>query len=356
MDEASSPLEPQPPQEPREQSVRDLVAARAGRPVLSESEQDEIAAGLRQVYEEFIALRMHYQFGIDEVLTKVEILRKEFEQMHDYSPIEHVRTRLKSVESLMEKALRTEGEMTVRAIRERVHDIAGIRITTSFVADAYWIADILAAQGDLEVLTVKDYIASPKPNGYRSLHLIVQVPVYLSTHVEQVPVELQIRTIAMDFWASTEHKLSYKYEKNLPPGCGPSSTTPPASRTSSTSAWSACAARSARRPHRAGAAACSRSGPERRAQRATHPAHPTRPADPERGAGHAADRRPLTRLSRMTGAASCARPAQPRPSCWRKARRYCGGMISPSPRSARAASIPQWGSRRKARPTRTTSA
>ena len=197
------------PQEPPEHRVRDLVTARTGGHVPTPAEQEEIAAGLRQVYEEFIALRMHYQFGIDEVLTKVEILRKEFEQMHDYSPIEHVRTRLKSVESLMEKALRTEGEMTVRAIRER--------ITTSFVADAYWIADILAAQGDLEVLTVKDYIASPKPNGYRSLHLIVQVPVYLSTHVEQVPVELQIRTIAMDFWASTEHKLSYKYEKNLPP-------------------------------------------------------------------------------------------------------------------------------------------
>lgn len=204
-------------QEPAERRVHELVTARTGGRAPTPAEQEEIAAGLRQVYEEFIALRMHYQFGIDEVLTKVEILRKEFEQMHDYSPIEHVRTRLKSVESLMEKALRTEGEMTVRAIRERIHDIAGIRITTSFVADAYWIADILAAQGDLEVLTVKDYIASPKPNGYRSLHLIVQVPVYLSTHVEQVPVELQIRTIAMDFWASTEHKLSYKYEKNLPP-------------------------------------------------------------------------------------------------------------------------------------------
>jgi putative GTP pyrophosphokinase len=205
------------PQESPEHRVRELVTARPVGSVPTAAEQEEIAAGLRQVYEEFIALRMHYQFGIDEVLTKVEIFRKEFEQMHDYSPIEHVRTRLKSVESLMEKAMRTEGEMTVRAIRERIHDIAGIRITCSFVADAYWIADILAAQGDLEVLTVKDYIASPKPNGYRSLHLIVQVPVYLSTHVEQVPVELQIRTIAMDFWASTEHKLSYKYEKNLPP-------------------------------------------------------------------------------------------------------------------------------------------
>ncbi|MBB5831044.1 GTP pyrophosphokinase [Brachybacterium aquaticum] len=204
----------QPPSHPVQERVRDLVTARAERDALDE---EEVTARLRQVYDEFMALRMHYQFGIDEVQTKVEILRKEFEQMHDYSPIEHVRTRLKSVESLMEKALRTEGDMTVRAIRARIHDIAGVRITCSFVADAYWVADMLASQQDLEVLQVKDYIANPKPNGYRSLHLIVQVPVYLSTHVEHVPVELQIRTIAMDFWASTEHKLAYKYEKNLPP-------------------------------------------------------------------------------------------------------------------------------------------
>lgn len=197
--------------------VRDMVAARQQQLANVGADPQALAEQLRQVFEEFTELRMHYQFGIDEVLTKVEILRKEFEQMHDYSPIEHVRTRLKSVESLVEKALRTEGEMTVRAIRERIHDIAGIRITCSFVSDAYWVAEMLAAQGDLEVLTVKDYIASPKANGYRSLHLIVRVPVYLSTHVEQVPVELQIRTIAMDFWASVEHKLSYKYERNLPP-------------------------------------------------------------------------------------------------------------------------------------------
>lgn len=196
--------------------VRDLIEIRQQQLTHGGTDPQALAGQLREVFEEFTELRMHYQFGIDEVLTKVEILRKEFEQMHEYSPIEHVRTRLKSVESLVEKALRTEGEMTVRAIRERIHDIAGIRITCSFVSDAYWVADMLAAQGDLEVLTVKDYIASPKPNGYRSLHLIVRVPVYLSTHVEHVPVELQIRTIAQDFWASVEHKLSYKYEKNLP--------------------------------------------------------------------------------------------------------------------------------------------
>ncbi|WP_299305101.1 GTP pyrophosphokinase family protein [uncultured Brachybacterium sp.] len=171
---------------------------------------------MRQVHEELTTLRMHYQFGIDEVQTKVNILRQEFELIHEYSPIEHVRTRLKSTESLVDKALRTGGDMTIAAIRERVMDIAGIRITCSFISDVYWIADMLSQQPDLEVLTIKDYIASPKPNGYRSLHLIVQVPVYLSEHTELVPVELQLRTIAMDFWASTEHKLSYKYRKNLP--------------------------------------------------------------------------------------------------------------------------------------------
>jgi len=193
-----------------------LIAARQQQLLHQEPDPEELAARMRQVYEELTTLRMHYQFGIDEVQTKVNILRQEFELIHDYSPIEHVRTRLKSTESLVDKAMRTGGDMTVPAIRQRVMDIAGIRITCSFVSDVYWIAEMLSRQRDLEVLTTKDYIAEPKPNGYRSLHLIVQVPVYLSEHTELVPVELQIRTIAMDFWASTEHKLSYKYRRNLP--------------------------------------------------------------------------------------------------------------------------------------------
>ena len=193
-----------------------LVTARHQQLLREEVDPEELAARMRQVHEELTTLRMHYQFGIDEVQTKVNILRQEFELIHEYSPIEHVRTRLKSTESLVDKALRTGGDMTISAIRERVMDIAGIRITCSFISDVYWIADMLSQQPDLEVLTIKDYIASPKPNGYRSLHLIVQVPVYLSEHTELVPVELQLRTIAMDFWASTEHKLSYKYRKNLP--------------------------------------------------------------------------------------------------------------------------------------------
>lgn len=196
--------------------VQEMVATRQAALSRPDADQGQLAAQMKQVHDEFLKLRMHYQFGIDEVQTKVNILRQEFEQIHEYSPIEHVRTRLKSTESLIEKAVRTGGEMTIPAIRARVMDIAGIRITCSFVSDVYWIADMLRRHQDLEVLTVKDYIASPKANGYRSLHLIVQVPVYLSEHTELVPVELQLRTIAMDFWASTEHKLSYKYRENLP--------------------------------------------------------------------------------------------------------------------------------------------
>jgi len=176
----------------------------------------EVFARLSEVGDEFQRLQMYYQFGIDEVSTKVGILREEFANTYDYNPIEHVRSRLKSPDSLLAKALRQGVDLTVPAIRAHIRDIAGIRITCSFVSDAYWIAEMLSAQPDLTVLTTKDYIAHPKPNGYRSLHLIVEVPVFLSRHTEHIPVELQIRTIAMDFWASMEHKLRYKYRSDMP--------------------------------------------------------------------------------------------------------------------------------------------
>ncbi|WP_306575108.1 GTP pyrophosphokinase [Isoptericola croceus] len=179
-------------------------------------DSDEMMARLRELRVEFSQLLLYYRFGIEEVSTKVDILRQEFESIHDYSPIEHVRSRLKSPESLLAKALRQGTDLTVPAIRAEIRDIGGIRITCSFVSDVYWIAEMLSAQEDLRLLTTKDYIAAPKPNGYRSLHLIVEVPVFLSRHVEQIPVELQIRTIAMDFWASMEHKLFYKYRTEMP--------------------------------------------------------------------------------------------------------------------------------------------
>ncbi|MFW7414218.1 GTP pyrophosphokinase [Demequina sp. SO4-18] len=169
-----------------------------------------------QAREDLAHLRDLYQFGIDEVLTKVDILRREFERSHDYSPIEHVRSRLKSVDSIIAKAERLGCEPTVDEVRATLADIAGIRITATFVSDLYWVADMLAHQPDLTVVTIKDYVARPKPNGYRSLHLIVQVPVFLSATTEHITVELQIRTMAMDFWASIEHKLFYKYRDDMP--------------------------------------------------------------------------------------------------------------------------------------------
>src|SRR5690625_3993742 len=135
---------------------------------------------IREFRRDFDWLQMYYQFGIEEVRTKVNILRQEFEKIHTYSPIEHVRYRLKSFESLLDKIARIDCEMSIPAIRETIRDIAGIRITCSFVSDVYWIASMLGQQTDLTVVETKDYIAEPKPNGYQSLHLIVRVPVFLS--------------------------------------------------------------------------------------------------------------------------------------------------------------------------------
>lgn len=167
--------------------------------------------------DEFTRFMMSYRFGIDEVMTKLNILRDEFNYVHDYNPIEHVASRLKSPDSIILKAHRKNIPFTLRDIKEQVLDVAGVRVTCSFQSDIYKVRDMLVGQQDLTVLEERDYIAEPKPNGYKSLHLIVQVPVYMSDRVEPVTVEIQIRTIAMDFWASLEHKIYYKYDKAVPP-------------------------------------------------------------------------------------------------------------------------------------------
>jgi putative GTP pyrophosphokinase len=166
--------------------------------------------------DDFARLLMSYKFGLDEVMTKVNILKEEFTYIHDYSPIEHVRSRVKSPESILKKAHRKNTPLTVEHIRASISDIAGIRITCSFVEDTYVIRDMLVGQDDITVVEVKDYIANPKANGYQSLHLIVEVPVFMSDRVEAVRVEIQIRTVAMDFWASVEHKIYYKYDGVVP--------------------------------------------------------------------------------------------------------------------------------------------
>jgi len=159
---------------------------------------------------------MPYKFAIDEVNTKINILREEFTYLHDYNPIEHVSSRLKTIESIIKKIQRKNIDLSLDAVKQEIRDIAGVRVTCSFRSDIYKIQKMLETQEDIKVLEIKDYFKHPKPNGYRSLHMIIEIPIFLSDRVENIPVEIQIRTIAMDFWASLEHKIFYKYNKDIP--------------------------------------------------------------------------------------------------------------------------------------------
>lgn len=159
---------------------------------------------------------MSYKFALDEIVTKMNILKEEFHLIHEYNPIEHVNSRIKTPESIVKKVKKLELPFDLKIIKEHIRDIAGIRIVCSFVSDIYRIQEMISNQSDIEVVTIKDYIEHPKPSGYQSLHLILKVPVFLSDRQENVFVEMQIRTIAMDFWASLEHKIYYKYNKEIP--------------------------------------------------------------------------------------------------------------------------------------------
>ncbi|MGM1050489.1 putative GTP pyrophosphokinase [Paenibacillus uliginis N3/975] len=171
---------------------------------------------IKTIRNEITRFMMKYKFALDEIETKIEILKEEFQALHDYSPIEHTKTRLKSLESILKKLYRKGNDLSLESIEENIKDIAGLRITCSFLSDTYKVSEMLQKQSDLKVINVKDYIKNPKPNGYQSLHLLVEVPVFLSDRVENVCVEVQIRTIAMDFWASLEHKIFYKYNQSVP--------------------------------------------------------------------------------------------------------------------------------------------
>lgn len=163
----------------------------------------------------FLELEHLYESAIREVKTKLEILDSEFRTKYAYNPIHHIEDRLKSPESILEKIQRKGIPFTVESIRENINDFAGIRVICNYIDDIYTVADLLTAQDDVTLLKRKDYIRSPKPNGYRSLHLVIETPVYLSDRKDLVHVEVQIRTIAMDFWASLEHELKYKAETEV---------------------------------------------------------------------------------------------------------------------------------------------
>lgn len=170
-----------------------------------------------QDQEGFEAFRHAYRAAIKEVRTKIEILSEDFAVRHDYNPIHHIESRLKTTESIEEKLMRLDKEISIASAKENLFDIAGIRVVCNFIDDVYAVADMLTSQSDVRLLTEKDYIKNPKPNGYRSLHLILEVPIFLSERTVPVRIELQLRTIAMDFWASLEHQLRYKSDVEVPP-------------------------------------------------------------------------------------------------------------------------------------------
>ena len=157
-----------------------------------------------------------YSSALKSINTKIEILNNEFIQLYNYNPIEHITSRLKTPESIVKKLKNDGCEVSIDNMVEHLNDIAGIRIICSFMSDIYPIADMIARQADITVLHVKDYIKYPKANGYKSYHMLVSVPIFLSDSVVDTKVEIQIRTIAMDFWASLEHKIYYKFEGDAP--------------------------------------------------------------------------------------------------------------------------------------------
>lgn len=168
--------------------------------------------------QEFMALQQLYDAGIKEVRTKLEILDDEFKIKHDHNPIHHMEYRLKSVNSILGKLEKRGLEVSLDSIVTNLTDIAGVRIICNYVSDVYKIADLLIKQSDIKLIAKKDYIKHPKENGYRSLHLVVEVPIFLAEKVQPTTVEIQIRTIAMDFWASLEHHLRYKADNEVPDG------------------------------------------------------------------------------------------------------------------------------------------
>ncbi|MCR5801124.1 MAG: GTP pyrophosphokinase family protein [Lachnospiraceae bacterium] len=157
-----------------------------------------------------------YNAAMRQVRTKMEILNEEFQHVHQYNPIEHIKSRIKTPESIVKKLRRHGLDSTIENMVNYVNDIAGVRIICSFTSDIFVLADMIEHQQDIKVIGIKDYITYPKSSGYKSYHMIVTVPVYLSDRMVETKVEIQIRTVAMDFWASLEHKIHYKFEGDAP--------------------------------------------------------------------------------------------------------------------------------------------
>ena len=163
--------------------------------------------------QEFLVMRNLYESAVKQLALKFEVLNSEFNIQYSRSPIHHIESRVKSAQSIMAKLAKKGIPFTIATAKENINDIAGVRVVCNYIDDVYRVAEIFERQKDVEILKKQDYIKEPNYNGYRSLHLDIRVPVYLSNRTEYVVAEIQLRTIAMDFWASLEHKL--KYKKNI---------------------------------------------------------------------------------------------------------------------------------------------
>jgi putative GTP pyrophosphokinase len=184
-------------------------------PAMSDAAMKALYRQTKQIMGKMVdykELRMIYACAMKEIKTKFDILNIEFSLRYHRNPINAIQTRLKSTASIIEKLVRRNQSIDIDSVEENVHDIAGVRVICSYIDDVYLVAEALLGQDDITLVAKKDYITSPKPNGYRSLHLIVKVPVFLSEQRLDMEVEVQLRTIAMDFWASLEHQLHYKNE------------------------------------------------------------------------------------------------------------------------------------------------
>jgi len=176
---------------------------------------DEFIDGIHKNMMPMNELMTYYRCAIMEVETKFKVLNEQFSLEYDRNPIESIKSRLKSYESIIKKLKDRDLPFSLEAIQENIRDVAGVRVICSFPEDIYMLAECLLSQDDVKLIERKDYIKNPKKSGYRSLHLIIEVPIFLRNEKKSMKVEVQLRTIAMDFWASLEHKLRYK--KNIDP-------------------------------------------------------------------------------------------------------------------------------------------
>jgi len=180
------------------------------------SEVRSAGVGMEELRQDYLKIEGHYEAAIREINARLQTLNAEFSFQHRHNPIHHIESRVKTLVSIVRKLHSTGVPISIANAKKNLHDIAGVRVVCRYVDDIYRVADLLLSQDDISLILEKDYIKNPKPNGYRSLHIVVDVPVYMSQGKLFVPVEIQIRTVAMDFWATLEHGIRYKATDEVP--------------------------------------------------------------------------------------------------------------------------------------------